>query len=148
MLLLACIALLFAAAAQENPDNNPQPVQTRADYLHKAKSQKTAAIVLVSAGGALVIIGAVTAVQSFDLNLDLYSTNTNNNSDDNETLSTVLVIAGLAAILGSVGLFISSHKNKKHALAMSVKNEPVLLMPNKNLVYNRGLPSLNIRFNF
>jgi len=130
--------------AQEIPSETAKPVLTKDEYLKKSRSQKTGAIVLISVGGAMTIVGTAIAMNDagneivgiFDPN---YQPNNNN-----ETLSGVLVIGGLAAMLGSIPLFISAHKNKKRAMRISFINEPALQLQ-KSMVFYRAVPSIKLK---
>lgn len=150
ILLLVCMATLLICLAQERHRSRIEPGSPAGQYLQKARSQKTAAIILISTGGLLVVVGTVTGVQSLDFSGDLfgsgsYGGTTSSNSD--ETVSTVLILAGLAAMLSSIGFFVASHKNKNKALKMSLQNEQVLLFP-QHLQNHRSMPAWGLRFNF
>ena len=147
--LLTCVSLFYACCAQESPRTKIEPGSPAAAYFQKAKSQKKTAIVLVSTGGLLVVVGTVVAAQSLDFNLDFsnsYGTSSSSSNSD-ETVAGVLILGGLAAILTSIGFFVASHKNKKKALSLSWKNEQVLLFP-QGMKYNNQMPAWNLRFNF
>jgi len=143
ILLIVCAGTIFCSVAQQTPTETSKPVLTKDEYLQKAKGQKTGAIILIAAGGALVIAGA--AVATKDLNDDLgniFEPDTETNK--HETLATVLVVAGIAAIAGSIGLFVSAHKNKKRAMSVSFKNEPTLQLQ-RSMAFYRSVPSFTLK---
>jgi hypothetical protein len=143
ILLFVCMGTMLCSFAQETASETPKPSLTKEEYLKKSKRQRTGAIVMISAGGALVIAGI--AVAANDLGNDLYNIFDDNASTNNhETLSTVLAVVGVAAMLGSIGLFVSAHKNKKKAMSISFKNETAPLMQN-SMVFQQYVPSLSLR---
>lgn len=77
---------------QENP--SPSPISEQ-EYLQKSKNQKTAAWILLGSGATLCAIAA-----PGNINLDILP---------------IIVVAGTAAVLGSIPLFIASGKNKRKA---------------------------------
>ena len=146
--LLTSVSLFCASSAQESPRTRIEPGSPAAAYFKKAKSQKGTAILLVTTGGLLVVVGTVVAAQSLDFNFDFsnsYGTSSSSSNND-ETVAGVLMLGGLATILTSIGFFVASHRNKKKALSMSWKNEQVLLFPQQK--YNNQMPAWNLRFNF
>jgi hypothetical protein len=137
-LLTVLVALMLTATAQDTPpDGNPYPV-TKQDFLQKSKKQRTAGIILLAGGGTVTIIGITIAAQHFDL-FDL--------EERDETLETVLIAVGGAAMLGSIPLFVSAKKNKRTAMSMSFKNERSLQLQN-GLVHLKRIPSVNFRLSF
>ena len=121
---------------------------TKEEYLRKSKGQKTGAIVLLSAGGALAIVGL--AIETNDLNDDLgglFDPNYDGDNTSNDTVSGILFFGGVAAMLGSIPLFISSHKNKKRAMSMSFENITAPQLQ-KNMVFNQHIPSVTFKVNF
>ena len=142
--LLACMCPFICSVAQDMPSETSKPVLTKDEYLKKSRSQKTGAIVLISAGGVMTIVGA--AIATNDLGNELTGIFNSNYQPDNsnETLSGVLAIGGLAAMLGSIPLFVSAHKNKKRAMSVSFINEPALQLQ-KSMVFYRAVPSLKLK---
>ena len=104
---------------------------TREVYLQKSKNQKTAARILLGSGTALAAGSLVWASQN------LFSTSSG---------PVVFLVAGSVAMLGSIPLFIASGKNKRKALSMSFKIQPVPQLQKANLV-NRQAPSLSLKIN-
>jgi hypothetical protein len=145
IILFVCVGAMFCSFAQETPPGDEGPFLTKQEYLQKSKAQRTGAIVMVSAGGALAIAGLILAVENLgtDIGNDLFP-NTPGEPKKNEALSAVLLIAGVGAMLGSIGLFRSARKNKQKALSVTFKNE---LSPQlqKSLVVNRYVPSLTFK---
>ena len=104
---------------------------TREVYLQKSKNQKTAARILLGSGTALAAGSLVWASQN------LFSTSSG---------PVVFLVAGSVAMLGSIPLFIASGKNKRKAMSMSFKMQPVPQLQKANLV-NRQAPSLSLKIN-
>ena len=141
-LLFVCMGTMFCSFAQETPSETPEPVLTKEEYKKKSKGERTAAIVMISAGGVMTIAGFAVVLNNLDFN-GLFDSNYQP-KNQNETLEYVLVIGGLAAMLGSIPLFVSAHKNKKRAMSVSFINEPVLQLQ-KSMVFYRAVPSLNLK---
>ncbi len=142
--LLASLVTFFSCFAQEITSETPKPVLTKDEYLKKSRGQKTGAIVLISAGGVLTIVGMAVAVNNFEIDFGGTYGSSNQTDNSNETLSGVLVIGGLAAMLGSIPLFVSSHRNKKRALQLSFINEPALHLQ-KSMVFYKAVPSVKLK---
>jgi hypothetical protein len=143
ILLFVCIGTMYCSFAQETPSETSKPVLTKQEYFQKSKGQRTAAIVLISVGGAITVAGI--AVAAGDATEDLGNIfDPNAETNKHETLSIALIITGVAAMLGSVGLFVSAHKNKKRALSVSFINE-VAPQFQKGMVFYRSVPSLTLK---
>ena len=142
-LFLCCLSTFISLHSQELQPENSQPTFTKEEYLQKSKSQKTAAIILVSAGGLASTIGAVMATDDLEDDLGgVFDPYYEDNGD--ETVSAILFFGGLAAMLGSIPLFVSSNKNKKRAMELSFKNIPSTQVY-RNMVINQNIPSINLR---
>lgn len=137
ILLFACMGTMFCSFAQETPSETSGPPLTKEAYLQKSKRQRTLAIVMISGGGALFVEGADMVLKNTDFG---FGTPTKKN----EALSVVLVIAGAAAIIVSIGLFVSVHDNKKKALSIAFKYEPVPILQG-SMVFCKSVPSLNLK---
>jgi hypothetical protein len=141
IILFVCMGTMFCSIAQENPSGTSKPVLTKQEYLQKSKGQRTGAIVMVSAGGALAIAGLAVAVDEATNNIgNIFEPD--KQTTKNETLSNVLFITGVAAMLGSIGLFVSAHRNKVKGLALSFKNEPANQLQ-RSMV--RSVPSISLK---
>ena len=123
-------ALLIATNSCYSQQMNPSPALTKQDYLKKSKNQKTSAWVFLAGGGGLIIIGAH--------NTD----NGDGNSD--QTLRTVAIVTGIAALGISTTLFIKATENKKKGELMSFKMEKAPVMQQGGLVYS-SFPALSFR---
>lgn len=147
IILFACIGILFWSVAQETPSGNDSPVLTKQQYLQKSKGQRTAAIIVISAGGVMTIAGLILVVQNLgtDIGNDIFP-DTPPDKKKNEALSWVLTVVGAGAMLGSISLFRSAHKNKRIAMSMSFKNEPAFQLQ-RSMVFTRYVPSLTLKIN-
>lgn len=143
LFFITCMVIMAGAYCQEDTVNTPGSPVTKQEYLQKSRNQKTGAIVLISAGGVVTFIGMIVGL---DNSLeDIFEPNKPSGGD--ETLAGVLIVGGVAAMLGSIILFKSARKNKERALSMSFKNE---LVPHlqRGIVFNRSIPSFNIKIRF
>ena len=107
------------------------------DYLQKSKKQKTAAFVLLGGGAALAVVGTAIGSNSWD---DEIASIVGEGENDNSYMAGgIMMVTGLAAMVGSVPLFIASARNKKkaHAASASIKLET---MP---VVYRQGISKLS-----
>lgn len=97
---LLCILLLtvFGDTCISQSATVKKKPETREEYLKKSRSQRTGAFILLGAG-----VLAIAAVS-------------NGNSDFGTT--GVAAVAGGAAILGSVPLFLAAGRNKRKGMAM------------------------------
>ncbi|MDO9373972.1 MAG: hypothetical protein V4725_05985 [Bacteroidota bacterium] len=143
---LLCLSSVLSLNAQEIPAESAPAQLTREEYLQKSKGQKTAAIILISAGGAAAIAGL--AIATNDLGDDLGGIFDPNYQDNgNDTVSGILFFGGAAAMLGSIPLFVSSKRNKRRAMDLSFKNIPTSQV-HQNMVINQQIPSINFRISF
>ena len=147
ILLLACVATSRLCFAQEIPKDSNAILSAKEEYLQKARNKKSGAITMVVIGGILVIVaGAVSASDAkHDLeNIDIFNPPPESETNKHETVSTVLAVTGLAVILGSIGLFVSAHKNKKKAMSIGFKNEQAMQVQ-QSMVFYRSIPSLSLK---
>lgn len=109
--IILAIAMFAAAVttsfAQATPD-----VKTKEDYLRKSRHQKTAAWILLGGGALLTGIGIAAGTSSI---LDYAQ----GNDDANNTAANVVGYTGIAAMLGSIPLFIVAGSNKRKAVRLS-----------------------------
>ena len=118
-IILFTILLTVSAASFTQTINPSQPL-TRADYVKKSKSQKTAAWVLLGGGFALSTTGAL--ISSRKAAEDLAGAFTgvffgDPEPQNNYTGETILLVGGVVAMLSSIPLFIASGKNRRKAAA-------------------------------
>ena len=110
---------------------------TKEYYLQKSKRQKTAAWILLGGGTVLGAIGLIEAENNFAM-FGLGDSKKYN-------FFVGMTIAGIVADLVSIPLFISSSKNKKRAVELSVSNEKLDFTPNTT---GNDYPALTLRMNF
>jgi hypothetical protein len=70
-----------------------------------------------------------------------------NDYDKKSTTGGVLVVAGLAAMGGSVPLLLSAHRNKKKAMALVITNEKLQIIHKGGWSY-QPYPALSLKINF
>lgn len=107
--LLACITYIIPFC-QETQTTSPL---TGKDYLQKSRNQKIGAWVLLG-GGALITAGGL---KWFYNEMDLF----NSDNDSNEDIAIIVSGIGVAAMGGSIPLFIASARNKRKALQMNAQ---------------------------
>lgn len=104
---------------------------TRQDYLQKSNRQKTIGWILLGSGagmmGGTLIFGPTSGAASFD---------------DAVTALEIFGI-GIVASLSSIPFFISSGKNIRKAMSLSLKNEKIPEVLNQSLL-SRSVPSINL----
>lgn len=135
ILLFLCIGTMYCSFAQEIPSKSAKPTLTKEEYLKKSRGQKIGAIVMVSIGGLMTLSGIAVGLNDLE---NLFE------ESNNAGLTGVLIIGGVATMLGSIGLTVSSHINKKRALSVSFKSEPFHQLQ-KSTVVNKPIPSINLK---
>ena len=116
--------LMSFSAAIFSQQTDPTPVKNKEFYLKKSKGQKTAAWVLLGAGTTMIAIAAPGSVS-----LDILPT---------------LVIGGSACIISIIPLFIAAGRNKRKAMDLSFKMEPLPQLQ-KNGLTKTSVPSLTLK---
>lgn len=116
--------------------------QTKNIYLTKSKHQKTAAWALLGGGVGLGLVGAIVGIHGV-VNL---ATGQFDKVDNNIGAGSILITTGGAAILGSIPLFIAAGKNKRREMSLSFTNQPTSVLV-KNIMGNRYVPSISVKFN-
>jgi hypothetical protein len=129
-----CCLTLFSVIVLTVFSQSTPAVKT--DYLQKSKKQKTAAFVLLGGGAGLAIAGTAIGVNRWDD--EIGSIVSEGENDDAYTAGGVLLVTGVAAMVGSVPLFIAASRNKKKAYAASA----YFKMETIPVVYQRGIGKL------
>ena len=107
MIVMVIFALGNTLYAQRTEPGQPL---TKQEYLTKSKNQNIGAWVLLGGGALLTAGGLIWFSSAFDI--------WSNNSD--QTVSIVVAGVGVAAMAGSIPLFIASARNKNKAGNMTV----------------------------
>jgi hypothetical protein len=142
--IIVFIMLLTISAASLSQQTNPSPALTKQDYLQKSKKQKTAAWILLVGGTAFAITGyAVWANSALD---ELGSVITTGHNDKTNVTGAVIFFTGVAAMIGSIPVFIAAGKNKGKGLSLAFKNEMTPQIQKNSFVY-RSVPSLTLKIN-
>ena len=134
IILLVFVTSMQICFAQDTANLKSQPLYVKEDYLKKSKHQKTAAIVMVSVGAAMFITGAAIAASEMEI--------MGSSSGSGDAAAGVIAATGVAAMLGSIPLFISAKKNRKRALSVSFQPKSAEVIQG-NVVHLRSLPSVN-----
>jgi hypothetical protein len=130
--LLLLLQISLSAFSQETHNS----LLTKEDYLKKSNSQNKAGWVLLGTG-----IGCIVGfANTFELNLNLGESASQNDN----TLSTLFGVGGLASITGSIISFVSAGKNKRKAVSITLINEK-LLLPMQEASTMKTQPAINVR---
>jgi hypothetical protein len=122
--------LLITATATFSQQSTPSPTLTKQDYLKKSKRQKTTAFLLLPVG-----------VLSTGLGMIRFK---NEDGTYGNSMNTVFLVSGLAAIAGSITLFIASSRNKNKGMGLSFKNETVPQLENMCSTI-RSVPTVTLK---
>lgn len=129
-LSLVIIFLSFSVSSQQT---EPKQQLTKQEYLKKSKSQKTAAWILLGTGTAMTMGASIWVA---------------NNLFGPDQGESVLLLAGLGAMAGSIPLFIASGKNKRKAnaigVAFNLKIEKYVVLQNQ-MLDNNNYPALSLK---
>ena len=144
------LLLIFSIASFCQPTPNDLPT-VKTDYLNKSKNQKTAAWILLGGGFALSTISIVipTPKATEDLTYGLAGFLVGEPvPENNYTAESILLVTGIAAMLGSIPLFIASGKNKKRAMNMTtnIKMEKVMIIERQSFVQS-SYPAIAFKIN-
>ena len=144
---IAYSILLLTAVHSYGQEASPQPQMSKQDYLQKSKHQKTAAWIMLGAGTVTAIVGI--SIYSHDLNVAA-------ENDPAMTFFTLglnanprggyVFLAGTISGIASIPLFVSSSRNHKKALSLSLKNEKTSTIVHASL-RNEGFPAVSLRLN-
>ena len=116
----------------------PTQSSTKNEYLQKSKDQKTAAWLLLGAGAAATVGGAIWFGNEFNLF-----------GNDNTAAPAIVSLAGILSMAGSIPLFIASSRNKNKAMSITgaLKVERSFGYYQKGIVCN-NYPALSLRIRF
>lgn len=139
MILLAIVALLVKSSFSQQTTSSYS--LTQEDYLKKSKQQKRVATILFVSGAAVTVVGTAMWLSQFN---HLF-TDWNEYNDKKLNTGASLAVVGGTMILASIPFYISAGKNKRLALSLSLKNQPVQQLQQNSLVL-RNTPSLTLKF--
>jgi len=136
LFLLVSLFSIASATASSQYADTVATMQAR-DYLQKSNKQKTAGWILFSSGAVLASIGII--VTSTTALGDLIE------GDEGSTGGPILMLTGLAGMVGSIPLFLAAGKNRRKAMAsISFKIEKTTLNSSWGSSVNR-FPVVAIR---
>jgi hypothetical protein len=135
--VIVLLLLLVISATTFSQQTDPPPSLTKQDYLKKSKSQNTAGWILAGAGTSLVVVAFATT------NLSDIGDAINGDNSGLNTGTALFVTGGIVAI-SSIPLFIIAAKNKRKAMSLSLKNEPVSA-PFRIDIINSTIPSFTLK---
>ncbi len=144
-LFLSIVLLLVLNSGSFCQQTMPSLTLTKQDYLKKSKSQNTAAWIVLGGGVVLTSVGmAIGLFKATEALVGLLYLQQPKSSNDGE----VLFYSGLAAIAGSIPLFIASSKNKKKANTVSasfkMESRPTF---QQGAIVRTAYPSLSLKLN-
>lgn len=143
LFLMLFFASMISLQAQPTTTETPS---LKTDYLTKSKKQKTAAIVLVAGGGILTSIAAV--ISTREVVEDFASIFTGEETKKSAAVP-ILGIAGLAAMGGSIPLFIAASRNKRKAREVSaffkMETQPFI---HQQSIGRIPFPALSVKLRF
>lgn len=140
--IITILALILISDSTFSQQNNLSPTLTKQDYLEKSKKKKTTAWILLGGGAALALIAVVIPEGDLTDELDPYCLCYD--IHENDGIKGALVLAGGLSMLGSIPFFIASGKNKRRAMNVSFKNDPVPQIQKSSFVY-RYIPSFSLK---
>lgn len=110
------------------------------DYLQKSRKQSTVALAIGIPGSLLLTIGGVIYISEFDRRL--YPVD----NFDKKKFRTgeALISTGCALLAVAIPFKLAARKNKKKAMTIGMKTEPVHLFQHNNLL-TKALPSLTLK---
>ena len=134
MKLLICL-LIILVACHTSIAQNPTADSAKYQAAKKSKTQRTTGIVLLSAGGAIAIVGYAIGINNFPSDLpDMVV--------DNKQLSgTGALVTGMAMMVASIPFFVLASQNRRASLA--VLNVPQWQM-DTGLLTLRSKPQLSL----
>lgn len=115
---------------------------SRQDYLDKSRNQKTTGFILLGGGVAMIAVGSILFADDA-VDTAISCTNLNCSSGSGMESGMVISAVGGLAILGSIPVFISSHKNARKAAQLSFRNEPTTISKYAANI-PRSIPSLRL----
>ena len=126
--IITCAAILILVVNSFCQQTSFTPTLSSAEYLSKSRIQKTFGFLLLSGGVTTLAIASKGNVDFGTLDM--------------------MVIAGGAATLGSIPLFIAAGKNKKRAINTSafLKFETNKLL-NQSVMKLQAFPAISFKFN-
>ena len=132
------LLLLGVSATTFSQETVPSPALTKNDYLKKSKTQNTVGWVLVGAGAGLIAVSFATT------NLDDFGDSIFYGDDSGLNTGAALFVSGVVVAVSSIPLFIAAGKNKRKAMSISFKLQPVPHMT-KTYLTNFKTPSLTLK---
>jgi hypothetical protein len=120
--------------------HNDTNVSEKMNYLAKSKNQKTAALVMIIGGAVTTTIGVAVALSG-----GLDQATRSPDADKGQTLASILIISGSAAILGSIPFYIAANKNRKKAMSLALIIEKTPAIWFKSSVTCQSYPAIGLR---
>ena len=130
--LISLLLLLTISTASFSQSATATTSQLKTDYLKKSKHQKTAANMLLY-GGATCWITCFFIIPNIKWG-----------PAGAEGIFYTTFGVGLIAMPASIPFFINSSRYKKKGMSLSIKNETIPQVSNRNFVY-KAVPSLTLK---
>lgn len=133
ILVLMLSSLVISSFGQQLPVAN--------EYLQQSKKQKKTGTILLVSGAVLTVAGSVmwlSQAENIFRNWEAY--------DDNKmNAGAAIAVTGGTMITISIPFFIAAGRNKRMAMSVGLKNEPVQQIQSSSLVLKNS-PSLTLKF--
>lgn len=140
--VIALLLLIALSATSYSQQTEPKPTLTKKDFQSKSKKQKTTAWILLGGGAGLATTGLVMGV--IDFGEAFGNAYTGQNESVNSGAAVAIFLVGLGGMVGSIPIFIASGKNRKKAMSMSFKIQPVPQIQTTKII-STSIPSLNLK---
>ena len=139
--IIVFILLLIISVASFSQQSTATAPAVKTDFQQKSKNQKTAAWTLMGGGSLLTAIGFVIILNETATAIaNIFEAKSQKTSNTGE----ILFYTGIAAMAGSIPLFIASRRNKMKGMSLSLKNETVPQLQKISFT-NRPVPSLALK---
>lgn len=133
--------LLTFSVSSFSQTNEPAPM-LKADYLKKARNQKTTAWILLCSGAVISSTGLI--VEATEATAYLLTLPGDPEPEPTSNTGGVLMITGAVIMASSIPFFGASAKNKKMAATLSFKNERSVQVYNRSYV-SVPVPSISLK---
>jgi hypothetical protein len=134
ILLITLLSVVVNTFSQETTT----PTKNKEYYLEKSKSKKQTAWILLGAGTAAAVGGAI----GFGKNFEIFSSS----SSAADTYA-VIFLAGVVADLVSIPFFISAGHYKRLAAEVAISHQNIYLQKQNSMAVS-PIPALTIKINF
>lgn len=133
IMIFIALAIINASIYSQEPNLTDQ---TKDFYLQKSKNQNKTGWILLGAGTAMIIGGAIVFDKSWD-----------SDSATTTDISGFVILGGVIADLACIPVFISAGRNKRRAASMALSYQNILLKPDL-LFQITAIPTISVKISF